>query len=389
MRLSLILASCILWFALPDLAAAKLSYESVDVGDGVRVVVVSGTFEYSDDLTGLLLEVLEKKPSAVMFNSGGGNVMKALELGRILRRLNLMTVQTRELECSSACAFAFLGGVSRFAAPGSIGVHRSSFDGSASLGVEDAVSTVQHLTAEVMAYISEMGADPRLLELSLRYDQNDMRYLSVSEMQQYRVTTPGAEPVASSPGSNPPLTGEASGTQLDVQVPVDTQPKVPRRVNVTIPIVKEAIVHHPKGEATLNSEPAAKATSLIKFQNGKKVVVLERKGSWFKVRAGIFRTGFMHETWLHPLEYDVPLTESRYIQIRSTDTYEEAESLALQVRDASVFLSSNGWFAITLSKTFSPARGNAHLKDLKSKGLIPEDSFLTYGNTYVRKLCCD
>ncbi|RWE17628.1 MAG: hypothetical protein EOS76_18390, partial [Mesorhizobium sp.] len=50
----------------------------------------------------------------------------------------------------------------------------------------------------------EMGVDPALLQLSLQYDSNDIRYLSMSEMVKYKVVT---------------FTPEASPSQVASQVP--------------------------------------------------------------------------------------------------------------------------------------------------------------------------
>lgn len=382
--------SAIVWLCLlGSSASATLTYAPLKLEDEITVLVIEGTFEFTDDLQPFLLAVIQHRPQAVTFNSGGGNVVKALELGRVIRRLNMMTVQTREYECSSACAFAFLGGVQRFATPGSIGVHKASFEGAPSINVEDAVATVQQLTADVMSYIAEMGADPRLLELSLRYDKNDMRYLSVSEMQQYKVTTDNGQADQNVGSPLPSGSGSSTGTEIEVTVPVETAVTPVRGKNLTIPVVKEATVHHPKGEAPLNRKPVPKASAVAKLKNGKTVQVLAAEGSWFKVRAGIFTVGYMHETWLHPDAYETPFTENRHIQIRSLATYEEAEEFALQRGEASVYLASNGWFAVTLSKLLPLARANTTLKKLKAEELVPDDAFVTYGNTYVRKLCCD
>ncbi|MCL6706333.1 hypothetical protein M8R20_04925 [Pseudomonas sp. R2.Fl] len=380
----------IVWLCLlGSSASAQLTYKPLKIDGDLTVLVIEGTFDFTDDLQHFLLAVIQHDPQAVTFNSGGGNVVKALELGRVIRRLNMMTVQTREYECSSACAFAFLGGVHRFATPGSIGVHKASFEGTPSINVDDAVSSVQQMTAEVMSYIAEMGADPRLLELSLRYDKNDMRYLSISEMQQYKVTTDDGQTGPNVASLAPSSSGSSNGTEIEVTVPVETEPPPVRRVNLTIPVVKEATVRHPKGEAPVNLKPIPKALALARLKNGKKVQILDAQGSWFKVRTGMFTVGYMHETWLHPSAYETPLTEGRHIQIRSMDTYQEAEQFALQNGGASVYLASNGWFAVTLSSPLPLARANASLRRLKAEGLVPDDAFVTYGNTYVRKLCCD
>ena len=129
------------------------------------------------------------------FDSPGGDIYKALELGRLIRRLDLDTIQSTRLQCASACAFAFLGGVLRYAEPASIGVHKGWFVDRRPTDVDVAVAAVQQTTADVIVYIVEMGADPALMGLALSYDSNDMRYLSASEMEKFRVNTPEDEPV--------------------------------------------------------------------------------------------------------------------------------------------------------------------------------------------------
>ena len=44
-----------------------------------------------------------------------------------------------------------------------------------------------------------MGADPALLELSLRIDRADMRYLTGTEMARFRVTTEIPPEIAAKP----------------------------------------------------------------------------------------------------------------------------------------------------------------------------------------------
>ena len=50
-----------------------------------------------------------------------------------------------------------------FAAPGAIGVHKSSFGDYQAFNAAEAVSAVQQTTAYVIAYMVEMGIDPALL----------------------------------------------------------------------------------------------------------------------------------------------------------------------------------------------------------------------------------
>ena len=186
-------------------AAADLRYEQETTSDGVSLIIVSGVFESGDDLQDFALAVGRIHPKAVVFDSAGGQPQKAMELGRLIRALGLSTFQPYGPACVSACALAFLGGVERYADPGSIGVHKTYFDKGASLDTAEAVSAIQELTADTLEYLSEMDVDPELLELAMRYESTDIRYLSGSEMAEFHVTT--AEP-QSGAAAAPAVEGE-------------------------------------------------------------------------------------------------------------------------------------------------------------------------------------
>ncbi|WP_234841995.1 SH3 domain-containing protein [Sinorhizobium meliloti] len=348
---------------------------------GHRFVMVGGDFAYEDDLNAFVAVVRAHRAVAVIFDSPGGNVFKAMELGRLIRSEGLHTIQSRGSECSSACALAFLGGVQRFAQPGSIGVHRSSFRDTRGISVDDAVSQVQRLTADIMAYIAEMGADPALLQLALQYDSADMRYLSLSEMAQFRMTTDSSSstgvverpiaierPPTTQPLSSPPL--QASG-------------------RFSIPEARSGLVRHPKGRAALKSRPDNTSTTVASLKNGAPVEILASAERWFEVRqAGT--NGFLHETQVSVREYDGRAFEDRHVQIRSFANYGDAEAF---VRASSLplaaYLVSSGWFAITPKDTYSVETAVDIMKMLKARGAVPDDAFVTYGNTYVRRICCD
>ncbi|MER9597076.1 MULTISPECIES: hypothetical protein [unclassified Mesorhizobium] len=125
-------------------AHAGLQFQAGQTDSGFRYILISGDFASQDDLS--VFEALARSNAsvAVTFQSPGGNIQKAMELGRLIRRLGLNTAQFRAAECASACSLAFLGGVMRYADPGSIGVHKSSFGGDIPIGTRDAVSAVRY-----------------------------------------------------------------------------------------------------------------------------------------------------------------------------------------------------------------------------------------------------
>ena len=151
-------------------------YEPGATTDGERLLLVSGVITDTDDIAKFAAAVKRNKATVVEFDSPGGDIYKAMELGRKIRELGLDTFQTRGLQCASACSLAFLGGVSRSAAANAIGVHRPYYPNGFPGDVDDAVVATQQATADMIGYIIDMGVDPALVQLS--YEYTDMRYLT-------------------------------------------------------------------------------------------------------------------------------------------------------------------------------------------------------------------
>lgn len=364
--------------------ASALEFSAETTDDGSRFIFVSGPFRADDDISKFFALALDHRPQFVTFDSPGGNVDTALKLGRTIRMLSLGTVQIRSMECSSACALAFLGGVFRVADSGAIGVHRSSFSNASSMDAETAVAVIQEGTAMTMAYIAEMGADPSLLQLALQYDRSDMRYLSSSEMLQYRVTalgdTDAHEPeVAWSPPVRQPV------------APAAAAPTIARapKPSLEIPAARSGYVRHPRGAVVLKAGPEDDSRDIAHLPNRTAVHVAGTEGRWYVVHTPQGR-GYLHDTWVLVDQFQSGGFEDRHIQIKSFGTYPEAVAYAEQspLRVAA-YLSTNGWFAVTLEDTFTADRGSEVLRMLKSEGRVPDDSYMSYGNTYARKVCCN
>ncbi|WP_155897542.1 PAN domain-containing protein [Aureimonas ureilytica] len=184
-----ILAFVAALFSTHALAGINLIPGTTD--SGIRYIVLSGDFVAGDDASEFLSKALELDSNVISFDSPGGNVASAMRYGKVIRALGLKTMQPRSLNCASACALAFLGGTERYAETGSIGVHRASFSSDTGISSEVAVAAIQAGTADLIGYLSDMGVDPKLLQLSLSIDSSDMRYLTSSEMQEYRVVSIG------------------------------------------------------------------------------------------------------------------------------------------------------------------------------------------------------
>ncbi|MBY4589234.1 MULTISPECIES: hypothetical protein [Rhizobium] len=204
MRRSVSFISMLLAFvAMAGEGHAAISYQRLDGAPGERGLVIKGVFEFFDDPMTLVDEYTQYRPDYISFDSPGGNVVAAIRFGRAIRALNAKTLQIRALECASACAFAFVGGVERFAEPGSIGVHRVSLSDDVPMDNKLAVSTVQVMTGEIIGYLTDMGVSPNLLQLSLSIDSTDIRYLTAAEMRNWNINTPEDMPAPQESASPP------------------------------------------------------------------------------------------------------------------------------------------------------------------------------------------
>jgi hypothetical protein len=321
-----IVAAAIVAAALAGLsspASAHLSF-SIEGDPGSRYIVVSGEFEYGDSLFDLSRLAPQASARMVTFDSPGGNLSKAMELGRLILQLGLSTAQIRFTECASACAFAFLGGVTRLAEPGSIGVHKASFGDDAGSDVGGAVRSIQDMTAIEIAYLEEMGVDPGLLELALSYDADDIRYLSGSEMAHYHVTTSSLDADTHVAVSPPPAAGAAA--------PFPTSPSYSAgRYAPSTP------------DEAPGSAPAIASADWLAY------------GDWIQI----------------------------YSRENSSDAVAVAESYRGTLPNVLVFAYTNGWFAGVVGP-FRPGMASGERDRLKSTGQIPADSFVVRGDRFVQ-----
>ncbi|MDA8051802.1 MAG: hypothetical protein M0002_17675 [Rhodospirillales bacterium] len=162
--------------------------------------------------------------SKVFLLSPGGDLQAGMALGRAIRAAGLATEvglpgqpegnipsslfgqpggnasipilgpDTRSY-CASACTFAFLGGIARSAAPGSIyAVHRFFLahvkPGTITLTDPTAILRQGQITAgDLVAYIHAMGVSPELYKLMTEGNRNKTVDLTQAEMATLRVTT--------------------------------------------------------------------------------------------------------------------------------------------------------------------------------------------------------
>jgi hypothetical protein len=139
----------------------------------------------------------------VRFNSPGGSLAGGIKLGEAIRKLKLHTEIGRTEPdglhwkktsgiCASACAFAFLGGLSRDAASGELGVHQfyneiSLRDPSARVFSSLDMSEHQFISAILIDYAFRLGVDPRIISLAASTPPNEMQFLDEQALDDLNV----------------------------------------------------------------------------------------------------------------------------------------------------------------------------------------------------------
>ncbi|WP_457097488.1 hypothetical protein [Lysobacter sp. P5_B9] len=167
-------------------------------------ILARGTFD--DEAAIRLLQLLVAEPAArtVAFDSPGGSLTSGLAIGRLIRAMGLNTriassyeeeafatdgastefrVVAKDAVCFSACAYAFMGGVSRtLEEEGRYGVHQ--FFGGQS---ETSQADTQVAVAMISQYMKEMGVDRELLDVASLTSADGITEVPRSRAIQYRL----------------------------------------------------------------------------------------------------------------------------------------------------------------------------------------------------------
>ena len=127
----------------------------------------------------------------IALNSPGGSLTAGLELGRIIREKGLTTwIGTKQSvlngdtpplggECLSACAYTFAGGIRRhLQTDNQLGFHRFFVEGEIAISGAQGIDAGQEMATKVIAYLVEMGIDPRIFVAGFEKTAKDMLYLS-------------------------------------------------------------------------------------------------------------------------------------------------------------------------------------------------------------------
>ncbi len=119
----------------------------------------------------------------VYFDSPGGDVDAAMQVGRMLRRwkagASVGKNPGQEGQCASACVLALLGGVTR-QCDGAVGLHRP-YSLEVARSAADAARSYRSTRAKIERYLQEMNIPPRLLDVMNSIGPDSVRWLSCDD----------------------------------------------------------------------------------------------------------------------------------------------------------------------------------------------------------------
>lgn len=168
------------------LTALVPNCQTMVIAEGPITATTANEFkEWSKDLP---------KGTWIALTSPGGSVIGGMKLGLAIREggfnTTIANTEISPTNCLSACAYAFVGGVTRYLPPNArYGLHQFR-----SIDKEIKAGEAQKLNAVMAQYLDSMGVDRRLLDYAQLTAPNKMMILSQAQARQLRVDNLGQSP---------------------------------------------------------------------------------------------------------------------------------------------------------------------------------------------------
>lgn len=118
-------------------------------------------------------------------NSNGGDLNTAMEIGRILRKYNALSIMMEENQCHSACVFIIAGAPQRLILGGKVGIHRPYLyqdNETTEKGQKKQKSKLDNLAIK---YLKEMNVSETLYTDMVRISPQNIKILSKDELLKY------------------------------------------------------------------------------------------------------------------------------------------------------------------------------------------------------------
>ena len=153
--------------------SAHAAQISVSSKAGAPLITIKGELDLSD-VSRFLRKTSEIKDAVVILESPGGNAVAGMQIGKAIRQKGFLTVVPASINCASACALAWLGGLPRFMAEDSqIGFHAAYF----MKGGRPRRSSAAN--ALIAAYLEGLGLPPQAITHITRAPPERLYWLTI------------------------------------------------------------------------------------------------------------------------------------------------------------------------------------------------------------------
>lgn len=185
----LVRLSFILWLlpALLQLSTALGAVTETTPCSG-RCFKISGAITTHDlsELKHIAQDVSKGPRSTPLFSldSAGGDVVAAMEIGRLLRKIRAVVAIGTSAKCYSACVFILAGATQRVVY-GKVGIHRPYSIDTKVRDYSESQKEYHSLQRIAKSFLSEMNLPDQLYEAMVRTPSEKIRVLSDSELEAY------------------------------------------------------------------------------------------------------------------------------------------------------------------------------------------------------------
>ena len=176
---------------LPEEMPDRLMFDVVKLKNLGLTIIVYGSIEQGDFARFKdYYDALNKPPKNITFNSPGGSVYEALELGRFIRSKDMQSIMLPGNYCFSSCPYMFAAGNKRIAFENTaLGMHQHYYDKSVILPAFMAVEDIQVGQGQTMLYLIEMDVSPSLMIYSLNTPPDEIYVLVKEELLATKLAT--------------------------------------------------------------------------------------------------------------------------------------------------------------------------------------------------------
>lgn len=176
-----------------SLARAEVSYERVSKAVQINV---DGRID-SKTLASVRLalqKAAEENPSRIFvgLNSEGGDVVSAMQIGRLIRKARAWIIVPGDSVCASACVLIAAGGTRRFFV-GPVIIHRPYASQTSNQSLSDSQETFDRVGDVVKSYLREMNVSATLWDRMVAIPPSEGRAMPKGELDE--VLLLGEDPV--------------------------------------------------------------------------------------------------------------------------------------------------------------------------------------------------